>query len=172
MDCCVQGGPIPLDQKTDLARVVDVSVELVDPNNQFGQVKSASLILTGPLVSIEALVFSDCQTVRKDLPRRIGWENGTSALGYHFKLNPDENFIWNDDPGAWLLSHKEMFFLAIGESWYVRSEREVPKTSGLVLKRLEDGNYMREGQWHGWFGFVDNHAQTACEFRTETITIL
>ncbi|RSL39936.1 hypothetical protein CEP53_013705 [Fusarium sp. AF-6] len=172
MDCSVRLDLFPKKQKIDLARMVDVSVGLVDPNNQFGQVKSASLTLTGPLVSIEALVFSDCQTVQKDPPRTMGRETGISVLGHHFELTPDENFTWDDDPGAWLIAHRDMFFLAIGESRYIRSEDEDPRTYGLILKRLENGNYTREGQWDGRFGFVDNHAQTACEFRTETITIL
>ncbi|EEU37108.1 uncharacterized protein NECHADRAFT_86704 [Fusarium vanettenii 77-13-4] len=174
MDCCVRGDLIPTEQNTDLAKVVDVSVELVDPNNPFGQVKSASLALTGPLVTIDALVYSDCQTTQEDLPPRIGWENGTSALGHHFELRPDESFEWNgsDSIDTWLSKHKDAFFLAVGESQYVRSKDELPKTCGLVLKKLDDGNYIREGQWNGRFGFVDNHAQTACEFHTETITIL
>ncbi|RSM14948.1 hypothetical protein CEP52_000988 [Fusarium oligoseptatum] len=98
MDCSVRLDLFPKKQKTDLAKMVDVSVELVDPNNQFGQVKSASLTLTGPLVSIEALVFSDCQTVQKDPPRTMGRETGISVLGHHFELTPDENFTWDDDP--------------------------------------------------------------------------
>ncbi|KAJ4213332.1 hypothetical protein NW759_011174 [Fusarium solani] len=174
MDCRVRGDLIPGEQNTDLAKMVDVSVELVDPNNPFGQVKSASLTLTGPLVTVDELVFSDCQTIQEDLPPRIGWENGTSALGHHFELKPDESFEWNGDDSidTWLSTHKDAFFLAVGESQYVRSKDEFPKTYGLVLKKLDDGNYTREGQWDGRFGFVDNHAQTACEFRTETIKIL
>lgn len=177
MDCHISGNLIQSEQHTDLVKMVDVSVELVDPNNPFGQVKSASLTLTGPLVTIDALVFSDCQTMHKDLPPRILRENAKSALGHNFVLKPDESFEWAGDDyieniDIWLSTHKDLFFLAVGESQYVRSQHEAPKTCGLVLKKLEDGNYVREGQWDGRFGFVDNHAQTACEFRTETITIL
>ncbi|KAF4495657.1 hypothetical protein FAGAP_8211 [Fusarium agapanthi] len=50
LDCRVRFDILP-DEGTVLADVVDVAVELVDPNNQFGQVKSASLILTGSLVA-------------------------------------------------------------------------------------------------------------------------
>lgn len=172
MDCRIRGDFIPMDQKTDLAEVVDVSVELVDPNNQFGQVKSGSLTLTGPLVSVNALIFSDCQTSQRGPSPMVGRENSTSALGHHFEVKPDD-MVWdNSSVNAWLSKQQDMFLLAIGESQWIRSEGEGPKTCGVVLKRLEDGNYVRTGQWDGGFGFVDNHAETPCEFHTETVTIV
>ncbi|KAJ4323889.1 hypothetical protein N0V84_004112 [Fusarium piperis] len=172
MDCRVRAAFSPGQQETDLAKMVDVSLELVDPNNQFGQVKSASLTLTGPLVSIDALVFSDCQTSQGDLSPKIVTENATSAAGHHFAVMPDD-MSWDDNiVDEWLSTNKGMLLLAIGESQHVRGDYEAPETYGIIVERLEDGNYARTGQWDGRFGFVGKHAQTPCEFRTETITIL
>ncbi|KAL2673883.1 hypothetical protein Neosp_012327 [[Neocosmospora] mangrovei] len=87
MDCCVRGDLIPPEQNTDLAKIVDVCVELVDPENPFGQVKSASLTLTGPLVTVDALVFSDCQTIQEDLPpnNRLGKWHICSRTSFRIK---------------------------------------------------------------------------------------
>lgn len=177
MDTRVRGDLIPNENTTDLAEIIDVSVALVDQNNQFGQVKSASLTLAGPLVAAGALVCQNAKPLLEDIPSPVSFDNIESALGYHFRLSLDEVAFIDLPPERffeeWPSWHKDLFFLAIGESQYVRpGTKDVPRTYGLLLRKMSGGSYTRIGYWDGRYGFIEKHVRTACEFRTETITIL
>ncbi|KAF4974570.1 hypothetical protein FZEAL_8542 [Fusarium zealandicum] len=168
--------------ETAMATVDDVSVDPVDPANQFGQVKSASLTMTGPLASLKALTNNkaeepDCPT--EPLPPARRYHNMTSVLGRSFRVQPDDGNVSILEQGGvgaleeWVTSLNEGFLLAVGEfpTPFILFQSS-STTGGLVLDRLDDGNYIRVGYWEGGEGFVDHHAGGASRFQTETVTII
>ncbi|PNP74810.1 hypothetical protein FNYG_11947 [Fusarium nygamai] len=155
---------------TVLADIVDVEVELVDPNTPFGQVKSASLILTGSLVASDALVLkgaNDEKFVAKGEPGCIGYQDIQTILGHTFGITADTVNLWKEgERKAWLISQKNMYLLAVLET------SKEPYTHGLLVQKNDDGTFTRAGNWVAGPGFVSKHADATCRFTTETITIV
>jgi hypothetical protein len=155
---------------TVLVDVVDVAVELVDPNNQFGQVKSASLILTGPLVASDELILKDAndeEFLAEGRPGRDGYQDIKTILGHTFGISADTVHLWEKaERKAWLISQKNMYLLAVLET----SKR--PHTYGLLLQKNDDGTFTRAGNWEAGPEFVSKHADATCPFISETITIV
>ncbi|KAL7764208.1 hypothetical protein ACKLNR_005353 [Fusarium oxysporum f. sp. zingiberi] len=130
---------------TVLVDVVDVAVELVDPNNQFGQVKSASLILTGPLVASDELILKDAndeEFLAEGRPGRDGYQDIQTILGHTFGISADTVHLWEEaERKAWLISQKNMYLLAVLET------SKKPHTYGLLLQKNDDGTFTRAGNW-------------------------
>ncbi|KAF5589867.1 hypothetical protein FPANT_6200 [Fusarium pseudoanthophilum] len=130
---------------TVLAVVDDVTVESVDPNNQFGQVKSASLTLTGPLVSSDALILKDANDDEFVAEGRFGresYQDIQTILGHSFGVTVDTVVLWEEGEGkAWLISQKSMYLLAVLET------SKEPHTHGLLVQRNDDGTFTRAGKW-------------------------
>ncbi|RKK52365.1 hypothetical protein BFJ67_g5694 [Fusarium oxysporum f. sp. cepae] len=128
-----------------LVDVVDVAVELVDPNNQFGQVKSASLILNGPLVASDELILKDAndeEFLTEGRPGRDGYQDIQTILGHTFGISADTVHLWEEaERKAWLISQKNMYLLAVLET------SKKPHTYGLLLQKNDDGTFTRAGNW-------------------------
>ncbi|KAH6884437.1 heterokaryon incompatibility protein-domain-containing protein [Thelonectria olida] len=168
----------PWGSRKAMAEVNDVSIDLVDPTNQFGQVKAASLTLTGPLVSSKALLTGEIVPSEKE-EGRPGLPTPPDTLktpsGEHVTLVPDESGVesWHEEwLENWLLSKGELIFVAILDAESKFSGFWWSGTYGLMLRRLANGTYTRVGVWGAKLGFVEKHAQTACEFRPGTVTIV
>ncbi|KAF4461214.1 hypothetical protein FALBO_11993 [Fusarium albosuccineum] len=140
------------DIRTEFAEVKDVSIQLVDPNNPFGQVKSASLTLTGPLVAPERLVRPSSPEPEWTVHGPRGRARINTVAGHHLRLQVDDLQIGRLDKESgskkgplsydkWLLSQENMFFLAIGEATTDPPSDNVAKTFGILLKRASEGNY-------------------------------
>ncbi|PCD29384.1 hypothetical protein AU210_011922 [Fusarium oxysporum f. sp. radicis-cucumerinum] len=153
-----------------LVDVVDVAVELVDPNNQFGQVKSASLILNGPLVASDELILKDAndeEFLAEGRPGRDGYQDIQTILGHTFGISADTVHLWEEaERKAWLISQKNMYLLAVLET------SKKPHTYGLLLQKNDDGTFTRAGNWEAGPGFVSKHVDATCPFISETITIV
>ncbi|KAF4416315.1 hypothetical protein FACUT_12676 [Fusarium acutatum] len=129
LDCRVRFDILD-DEGTVLVDVVNAAVELVDPNNQFGQVKSASLILTGPLVASDALILKDAD------------DEDFVAEGHTLGISADTVDLWEEDERkAWLISQKNMYLLAVLET------SNKPHTYGLLVQKNDDGTFTRAGNW-------------------------
>ncbi|RKK84612.1 hypothetical protein BFJ69_g1889 [Fusarium oxysporum] len=169
LDCRVRFGILD-GEGTVLVDVVDVAVELVDPNNQFGQVKSASLILTGPLVASDELILKDAndeEFLAEGRPGRDGYQDIKTILGHTFGISADTLHLWEKaERKAWLISQKNMYLLAVLET------SKKPHTYGLLLQKNDDGTFTRAGNWEAGPGFVSKHADATCPFISETITIV
>ncbi|KAF5620069.1 hypothetical protein F52700_11389 [Fusarium sp. NRRL 52700] len=174
LDCRVRFDILP-DEGTVLADVIDVAVELVDPNNQFGHVKSASLILTRPLVASEALVLKDAsdeELVAEGRPGRVGYQNIQTILRHTFGISADTEDLWKEgESKAWLLSQKNMYLLAVLEMPNKPISKK-PHTYGLLVQKNDDETFTRAGSWESGPGFVSKHADATCQFTLETITIV
>ncbi|KAF4983598.1 hypothetical protein FDECE_17265 [Fusarium decemcellulare] len=177
--------------RTDLAEVKDVSIQLVDPNNPFGQVKSASLTLTGPLVASETLVHpSTCPEPEVPIDGPRGWSCINTVGGHYLHIEVDAlplgpldgeiqskkwHLSWNTwhlSNRKWLLTQENVFFFAIGEATTDPPSDGMAKTFGILLKRASEGKYTRVGFWSSKHGFVSLHAETEGKFHDETIVIL
>ncbi|KAF4946769.1 hypothetical protein FGADI_10973 [Fusarium gaditjirri] len=149
--------------------VADVAVELVDPNNQFGPVKSASLILTGPLVAFDEFVLNDANDEEFEIegrPGRDAYQDIQTILGHTFGISADSLDFWEEDERkAWLISQKNMYLLAVLET------SKNPHTYGLLVQKNDDGTFARVGNWEAGPGFVSKHVDATCRFMSETITI-
>ncbi|KAJ4245500.1 hypothetical protein NW762_014009 [Fusarium torreyae] len=162
--------------RTTMAEVKDISIQLADPKNTFGQVTSASLVLTGPLVASEALVHKSVEepeSLREGPRWLVQWANVRTIAGHPLKLSIDDdvkNFRGRCAEHKWLLSEEENFFLAIGEAT-TDPPREKAKTYGLLLKRISDGKHIRVGLWVADYGFVSQHAETKAQFQIETVIL-
>ncbi|KAM0542833.1 hypothetical protein ACHAPJ_012613 [Fusarium lateritium] len=152
-----------------LASVEEVIVDLVDPENPFGQVKSASLTLTGPLVASKALLSLQHNT------EDANSQGNHTVLGQWFEVIPDRELVrgpdeeWPEQQRLWIDSQEDMYFLAILEE---ADRTEGRFCVGLLIQKGIDGKFTRVGFWKGTSGFVSKHAETACEFKSETITIV
>ncbi|KAF5705919.1 hypothetical protein FMUND_11895 [Fusarium mundagurra] len=144
LDCGVRFDILD-DEGTVLADIVDVAVELVDPNNQFGQVKSASLTLAGPLVASDALILKDAnekEFVAEGRPGRDGYQDIQTILGHTFGITADTVDLWEEGASkAWLVSQKNMYLLAVFE------KSKDPRTQGLLVQKNNDGTFIRAGNW-------------------------
>lgn len=169
LDCRVRFDILEV-EGTVLAVVDDVTVESVDPNNRFGQVKSASLTLTGPLVASDALVLKDANDEEFVAEGRFGresYQDIQTMLGHSFGITADTVAFWEDgERKAWLISQKNLYLLAVLET----SKRS--HTHGLLVQKNDDGTFTRAGNWEAGPGFVSKHAAGTCRFTTETITIV
>jgi hypothetical protein len=169
LDCRVKFGILD-GEGTVLAVVDDVTVESVDPNNRFGQVKSASLTLTGPLVASDALVLKDANDEEFVAEGRFGresYQDIQTILGHSFGITADTVALWEEgERKAWLISQKNMYLLAVLET------SKEPHTHGLLVQRNDDGTFTRAGNWEAGPEFVSKHADGTCRFTTETITIV
>ncbi|EWZ29408.1 hypothetical protein FOZG_17032 [Fusarium oxysporum Fo47] len=158
------------DEQTVLSDVVHVAVELVDPENQFGQVRSGSLTLTGPLVASEALIPREDKTEECSSEGRLGragYQDIRAILGHTFGITADTADLWTEiGRKPWVVSQENIYLLAILET---SSE---PQTYGLLLQKNCDGKFTRAGYWEAGPGFVSKHAHTTCQFISETITIV
>ncbi|KAF5585282.1 trichothecene 3-o-acetyltransferase [Fusarium pseudocircinatum] len=173
LDCRVRFNILDDGEGTVLADIADVAVELVDPNNRFGQLKSASLILTGPLVAFEALVLKDAddrEFVVEDRSWLDGYQDMQTMLGHTFGINADTVDLWVTDAKGkrkhWLMDQKNMYLLAVLET------SKEPHTHGLLLQKNDNGTFTKAGIWEAGLGFVSKHADTTCQFTTEMITVI
>ncbi|KAG5768841.1 hypothetical protein H9Q72_003743 [Fusarium xylarioides] len=155
---------------TVLADIVHLAVELVDPNNQFGQVKSASLKLAGPLVASDEPVLKDANNeefVAEGRPGRVGYQDIQTILRHTFGISADTVDLWEEgEREAWLISQKNMYLLAVLET------PNEPHTLGLLVQKNDDGTFTRAGNWEAGPGFVSKRADATCRFISETITIV
>ncbi|EWZ48990.1 hypothetical protein FOZG_04454 [Fusarium oxysporum Fo47] len=169
MDCRVNFN-ITDNEGAVLSNVADITVELVDPKNQFGQVRSGSLTLTGPLVASEALIPREYKTeefVSEGRLGRAGYQDIQTILGHTFGITADTADSWDKtERKSWLVSQENIYLLAILET---SSESQ---TYGLLLQKNHDGNFTRAGYWEAGLGFVSKHAHATCQFISETITIV
>ncbi|EWZ28468.1 heterokaryon incompatibility protein-domain-containing protein [Fusarium oxysporum Fo47] len=170
MDCSVNFDVFEHKPIVIFADIVDVAVELVDPKNQFGQVKSGSLTLTGPLIASEALVPREHNS-EGVLPEgrfgRAGYQDIQTMLGHTLGITADTANLWNEiERKPWLIAQENMYFLAILET------SEYPRTCGLLLQKNNNGSFTRAGYWEAGTGFVSKHAHATCQFRSENITIV
>ncbi|CAM1507251.1 Fc.00g068920.m01.CDS01 [Cosmosporella sp. VM-42] len=175
-------------ETTVLSTLEDVVVDLVDPQNQYGQVKSASLSLTAPLVSWQTLMGSQPEEPeaieeRDDRPGASepyhwygSFQGLLSANGADLSLSPDDVGAALVEGGdvlqRWLSPLNNVFVVAIGDFECPRRLNSFSGCYGLVLRRLSDGTYTRIGGWKGDVGFVEKHSQAECAFRKATITII
>ncbi|KAF5681465.1 hypothetical protein FDENT_8087 [Fusarium denticulatum] len=170
LDCRVRFPMLDGEGTVLLADIVDVAVELVDPNNQFGQVKSASLTLTGLLVASDSLVLKDAndeEFVAEGRLGREGYEDIQTILGHTFGITADTVDLWGEgEIKAWLVSQKNMYLLAILET------SKEPRTHGLLVQKNDDGTFTRAGNWEAGPEFVSKHVDGTCRFISETITIV
>ncbi|KAF5239852.1 hypothetical protein FANTH_9793 [Fusarium anthophilum] len=159
LDCRVRFDLL-MGEGTVLADVVDVAVELVDPNNQFGQVKSASLTLNGPLVASDELILkgtNDAEFVAESRPGRDGYQDIQTILGHTFDITADTEDFWEEgERKAWLISQQNMYLLAVLET------SNKPHTYGLLVQKHDDGTFTRDGYWEAGPDFVSKHADTTC----------
>ncbi|KAF5988686.1 acetyltransferase [Fusarium bulbicola] len=169
LDCRVRFDLLT-NEGTVLANVVDVAVELVDPNNQFGQVKSAPLTLNGPLVASDELILkgaNDAEFVAEGRPGRDDYQDTQTILGHTFGITADTEDLWDEgERKAWLISQQNMYLLAVLET------SNKPHTYGLLVQKNDDGTFTRVGYWEAGPDFVSKHADTTCRFISETITIV
>ncbi|KAH6964560.1 heterokaryon incompatibility protein-domain-containing protein [Fusarium avenaceum] len=130
------------------AQVQDVAVELGDEHNRFGQVKSAFLTITGPLIASKSISPDKLGEVTFELPVNVQTLPGSKE---------ERNEI---------LSQDDVFLFAIlGDS-----EHQMGKlTLGIVLQIDANGYYHRIGLWEAKEGFMSNDGTS---FETTTITIL
>ncbi|KAF4447797.1 hypothetical protein F53441_8700 [Fusarium austroafricanum] len=134
-----------------LAEVQDVAVELVDEHNRFGQVKSASLTISGPLIASKSISLDNLVGV-------------TFELAAHVQNLPDSKEEMNE-----ILSQDDIFLFAILED----SKHQMGKlTLGLVLQTDANGYYRRIGLWEAEEGFMSQKGIDDSSFETKTITIL
>lgn len=136
------------DKPTLLATVEDVRVDLVDPTNQYGQVKSASLTLTAPLVSLQEL-----KSGKQDLSLRI---------------NPD----LDDGTETWPGDNNDTYIVAIAKIRWIL-DNEIYNYWGLVLQKLLSGEYRRVGLWFSEEAdLIETCRSEGSGFRQETIKII
>lgn len=168
---------IHVHQPTTFVEVLDVSVELEDPSNEFGQVLSASLTLKGPLVPSEFLTVASSTKLRNEDFLLMPWATVMTRVGSGVTVVPDEVKLMQGDGevqdrlSTWFSSTRDLFFLAVGEVPKRDAEDLFGGTYGLLVQRQGDGMYRRVALWRGCTGLVSGCAGTACEFQTETITI-
>ncbi|KAJ4244404.1 hypothetical protein NW762_014532 [Fusarium torreyae] len=152
-----------------LANVEEVTVDLVDPENPFGQVKSASLTMTGPLVASKALLPLQHNT------EEANSQGNYTVMGQWFEVIPDRELVrgsdqeWPEQQRLWIDSQDDMFLLAITED---ADRTEGRFCIGILIQKGTEGKFTRVGFWKGNPGFVSKHADTVCEFKSETVTIV
>lgn len=174
---------------TDFATVTDVQVQLVDPLNPYGQVKSASLVLTGPMIDWKSLVHRTAMDEGSDDDGEKKSPYGTDQLremdealnittfpGDHVELRPDhfplltpidrnliKTCIGSTDD-VWFVAVTEMVNPPRLECW--------SGCYGLILRRLEDGTYVRLGLWKAKLGFLGKHSEGGCMFQEKSVKIV
>ncbi|KAF4961928.1 hypothetical protein FSARC_9969 [Fusarium sarcochroum] len=147
-----------------LASVQKATVDLIDPQNPFGQVKSASLTLTGPLVASKALISHHHNTEEANSQRNH------TVMGQWFQIVPDTELLRSRDcESLWIDSQDDLYFLAILDDAHHTGGQ---CCLGLLIQKGTDGKFTRVGLWKGNPGFVSKHAKTPCEFKSETVTML
>ncbi len=99
-----------------LAEVKNVPIELVNPENPYGQVLSAEIIVNGPLLPLPLLR-------EQDLTR------------------PD---LWNKAPERYH-EGKDLFVLYIYENFELEKEGDISALYGVVLNMVDPGTYRRVG---------------------------
>ncbi|CAI6091795.1 unnamed protein product [Clonostachys chloroleuca] len=153
-----------------LAHVLDVSVQLVDISDPFGQVKSAALTLRGPLISSQALIGKGSTTQSR--------LTVSTLLDEKIWLEPDD-YYWSfrssqqeQHPDYYPSLGRNLHFLCIGEVEYSPVFEHKSGTYGLILRKSDNGSFLRVGRWVARVGFIKRHAGTDCELQAETIAIL
>ncbi|KAK4191057.1 hypothetical protein QBC35DRAFT_460474 [Podospora australis] len=165
-----------------LAKVQNVSVELVDQTNPYGQVRSASISLSGPFAAWAELFGDLGETATLSLEpkepasfwRPIGLQTGR---GLFVDITLDDR--------SWSGPTSRLFFVAIATdasgpgSW---EEPEQSKTGeicdptrstrecfcwGLLLQRLQDGMFQRVAMWQATYGLTESGG-----FKETTVTII
>ncbi|CAH0054017.1 unnamed protein product [Clonostachys solani] len=155
-----------------LARVIDVSVQLVDTTDPFGQVKSAALTLQGPLISSQALV-GEGSTERSTKFLAV-----STLLDEEISLQPDDYGCWfrfsqaERHPDYYPRLGENLHFVCIGEVECSPDWKQSSGTYGLMLRKVDNKSFLRVGRWVARVGFIQRHAGTKCELRPETITLL
>ncbi|RGP81311.1 hypothetical protein FLONG3_455 [Fusarium longipes] len=139
------------DEGVTLAKVQDVEVELVDKHNRFGQVKGASLTITGPLIASKLIDPRDLMTVAFELP-------------VHFQTLPKTGEEMNK-----ILSGDDVFLLAILTD---HEHGMCVLTLGIVLQINADGVYRRIGFWESNKRYRPQMSNDGGAFDDTTITIV
>lgn len=164
-------------ERIDSSRVESVDVELVDPSNRFGQIKSASLRLTGPIVSAQKLVVKDVERQDSDSDYD-STRTVVTRKGFGVTLLLDEVRIESgEDPADdglydWLLEQENATFVVIGSLNGPTEKYFFKGTYGLLVDRLDDGTYTRLAMWKADLDFLKRHEGGASDFSVETITIV
>jgi hypothetical protein len=162
---------------TSKAEIVNVHIELADPSDPFGQLKSASLTITGPLISSQALrLITPVREGERRLPPcevRVMTNRGSSI-----KIITDDFGPQQPDHEKWLAYLQEtggtgnVHFLAVTESEMYAEWYPGCGTLGLALQMMENGQYARVGRWEAELGFIQKHSDEDRLFQNETITII
>lgn len=190
IDGCINLSVISDGDATDFATVKDVQVQLVDPHNPYGQVESASLVLTGPMIDWKSLVRHSAMDEESDeendkRPSRYGNDymreideafSLTTFSGEHVELRPD-HFPRMTPVDRNLIktcfgSTDDICFVAVTEMVNPPRLNNWSGCYGLILRRLEDGMYVRLGVWKGEVGFLGQHSEGECVFQEKTIKII
>ena len=162
----------PYATMTDMTVVNDISVDLVDPANEFGQVRSAWIQVTGPLLSSRAL--RNEHGVDGEFP---GYGRIQFFVEHNFRADWDE--IAEDSARgqevrwaqARLSSRDDVYLLAIGEQEYPEKMADDSATQGLILEKVEGDTYQRAGIWEAEIGFL-KHYMSEQGFQPRTIRIV
>ncbi|KIL89213.1 hypothetical protein FAVG1_07607 [Fusarium avenaceum] len=139
------------DDGVTFAQVQDVAVELVDEHNRFGQVKSASLTITGPLIASKSISRDKLMGVTFELP-------------VHIQTLPE----YEEEMNEILLQDDVFLFAILGDSKHQMGQL----TLGIVLQIDDDGYYRRIGLWEAKEGFMSQKGIGGTSFETKTITVL
>ncbi|VUC29379.1 unnamed protein product [Clonostachys rosea] len=145
-------------QPNILSHVTDVSIQLVDTTDPFGQVKSAALTLRGPLISSQALAGQG------STEQSTTWLEMITIV---FRFSPPEQH-----PHYYPSLGKNLYFLCIGEVECSPKWKDTSGTYGLILRKADNGSFSRLGRWKAKVRFIQRHAGTEYELRPETITLL
>ncbi|RGP62993.1 hypothetical protein FSPOR_8977 [Fusarium sporotrichioides] len=143
--------PLMSSDGVTLAEVQDMTVELVDQHNRFGQVKSASLAITGPLIASKLIDAKLLVEVTLEVPT-------------HVQTMPETKEEMNE-----MLSRDDVFFFAILKD---SQHPDGKLTLGIVLKIDTNGHYCRIELWEAKEGFMSQKGIDGTSFKTRTVTIL
>lgn len=189
MDGRVDAGAITTGDVTDLVTVEDVVIDLVDPNNPYGQIKSGSLTLTASLIPWEALLGSreEGEESASEHESDLGFPSSIhtahrelgrlrSTLGEIFEFNPDDiapNYYKEEDIVLKFLAPlKDTFVMPVADVNCPPELDSFRGCYGLVLHRLSDGTYTRMGHWKGKLGFRERHIEAGYKFSRKKVVIV
>ena len=165
---------------TEMAEMVNVTIQLADPSDPFGQIESASLTITGPLISCRTLALSEPSSYEdRGPPSDI---RAVTGSGSNIRIVADDfdSRGPNSKPlEEWFsyLQQKdeekgEVYLLSVAEENYKDKPFPYSATIGIAVQRLQTGSFTRVGRWETELGFIEKHSDGGREFQRETITII
>lgn len=158
---------------TSLADVERVDINLVDPTNRYGQIKSALLTVTGPVATWQALNDVLTQWTESVCPK---FEDFVDHNVYKdFLIYPDDVRTIEhkgDLVRTEFTSPGDIRFMAISRTSKDYDDRIGLGCWGLILLELDDGQYRRIGAWRARSDFLEKHEFTESWFRPLTVTII